>query len=219
LGVSAGELAELQAIDGLGTGPGIMVRTGNATYALRTILGGDGIAISNGNGSVNPSISLDINGLAGSVSNLADGDKFAVYDASNGDVRTTTWSNVKSELAEEVTGLKSIEATITYNGGATQSVGTLPDNSKVLRSRVEIDSGSEWDVTETIQLGVAGNLTGIMDDSENDPEQNGIFEADVLAYSNQTGGSVSLIATVTSGNTPTQGTARIIIEYYTGAVL
>jgi hypothetical protein len=59
---------DLSAIAALST-TGIMVRTGTATYATRTIAQGTGISITNGNGVTNSDITIATNGTAASTAN------------------------------------------------------------------------------------------------------------------------------------------------------
>ena len=56
----------------------------------------------------------------------------------------------------------------------------------------------------------------LMPDTENDPELTSIFESDV-DYNNQTGGAQTIESAVTNGNTPSTGSAKVIVEYYTSS--
>lgn len=83
------DLAALAAL----SSNGITVRTGSGTAAVRTIEGGLGIAVTQGDGvSGNPSIALDINEL--STVTPASGDYVPIYDVSGSIVAKATVANI-----------------------------------------------------------------------------------------------------------------------------
>jgi len=108
-----------------------------------------------------------------------------------------------------VTGSKmTIEGDITYNGGATQLIGTVPAGGRV--TKVSFIIGTAWDKTETVVIGDAGVTNRLMVATANDPEQPFIFSTDV---NNLYAGATVINATVSNTLTPTTGAAHVIVEY------
>ena len=102
----------------------------------------------------------------------------------------------------------TMTAPLTFNGGATQAVGTVPAGARVIK--VSIDVTTAWDATETIVLGDAGLTSRLMVDTANDPEQAFIFSTDIdYVYA----GATVVNATISSANTPAAGAATAIVQY------
>ena len=197
---------------------GFVTRTASDTYTARTIIPSvtnseEGITITNGDGVAgNPSIGLDITGQA-SVSVLAGTDQTLIFDGTN-NVKIIA-SDLAAGLADLNNTIQTLFATVTFNGGATQTIGTLPSDGRVLRARVDVNT--VWDVTETIDLGINGGANdAIMPDIDNDPELACIFEAGA-DYRNSTAGNQTVEATVSIGGGAAQGSALVVIEYMAGA--
>ena len=209
------EQSELAALDALGNG--MVAKTADATYANRTLTaattGLEGISITNGDGiSGNPTIGLNITGLTVSTT-LSDTDVLPIYNGTNN--RKISWAAIKSELGAEIPNIRTMAAVVNYNSASPVVIGTLPDLSRVLRVRVDVNTA--WNAVETIDIGInAGAPDAIMPDTENDPQSLGIYSSEV-DYRNASGGSQTVEATVTSGNTPTTGSALVVVEYYTSS--
>lgn len=215
--IPATEQAELAALDALGNG--MVAKTGNATYSNRTLTpattGLEGVSISNGDGvSANPTIGLNITGLT--VDNtIEDTDEFPYFNGTNN--RKTTWAAIKSELRVEVPAVRVMYVTVNFNSSSPVVVGTLPDNSRVLRASVDVNTA--WNVVETLDIGInGGSSSAIMANTENDLQFAAIYRTDV-DYRNGSGSAQTVQVAITSANTPSQGTARIAVEYYTSATI
>lgn len=212
-------LADLDIPNAIGAN-GIVARTAADTYSPRTITpsavpGDEGISVVNGDGAAgNPTIGLDITGRS-SVSVLASTDESIIFDGTN-NVKIIA-SNLAKGLANLNFTIQTLFATVTFNGGATQTIGTLPADGRVLRSRVDVNT--IWDTAETIDIGISGGAAdAIMPDPENDPELAGIYES-AADYRNATAGDQTIAATVTNGGGPTQGSALVIVEYMAGSTI
>jgi hypothetical protein len=215
--IPASEQSELAALDALGNG--MVAKTANATYAARTITAGttglEGISITNGDGvSGNPTIGLNITGLT-SDNTIEDTDEFPYYNGTNN--RKTTWAAIKSELRAEVPAVRTMYVTVNFNSSSPVAVGTLPNNSRVLRASVDVNT--TWNVSETLDIGINGGAAdAIMADTENDLQFAAIYRTDV-DYRNSSGSAQTVEVAITSANTPSQGSARVVVEYYTSATI
>ena len=211
-------LADLDIPNAIGS-DGIVARTGADTYAPRTLTpsvaaGDEGISIVNGTGAAgNPTIGIDITGQSSTIA-VAGTDQFLFFDGTNN--LKIIASDLALGLAAVNNTIQTLYATITFNGGATQTIGNLPADGRVLRCRVDVNT--DWDVTETIDIGISGGAAdAIMPDTDNDPELACIFEAGA-DYRNATASNQIVEAAVSNGNTPTQGTAQVVVEYLAGAL-
>jgi len=215
--IPASEQAELAALDALGNG--MVAKTGNAAYSNRTLTAGgaglEGVSITNGDGiSGNPTIGLNITGLT-SDNTIEDTDEFPYFNGTNN--RKTTWAAIKSELRAEVPAVRVMYVTVNFNSSSPVVVGTLPADSRVLRASVDVNT--VWDQIETLDIGINGGAAdAIMADTENDLAVAAIYRTDV-DYRNSSGSAQTVQVAITNANTPTQGTARIAVEYYTSATL
>ena len=195
---------------------GVVTRTGAGTYTTRTIsssavAGLEGIGVSNGDGVAgNPTIGLNISGL-GRATSVSSSNEFVVYNGTN-NVRVT-WANVQARA----TFVQVVSASVTFNGGATQTIATLPNLGRVLRCRFVVDT--IWDTVETVRIGISGgSASAIMTVTNDDLNNAGIYETSV-DYRNTSSGNQTIQATVTNGNGPTQGSGRVYIEYYGNSTL
>lgn len=212
-------LADLDIPNAIGV-EGFVTRTAADVYTARTLTASvtnseEGITIANGDGvSGNPSIGIDISGQSG-VNTLDGTDAFLIFDGTN-NVKIIA-SDIAAELADLNFTIQTLFATLTFNGGAVQTIGTLPANGRILRARVDVNT--TWDSTETIDIGISGgDNDAIMLDTENDPSLACIFEA-AADYRNSTAGDQTVQAAITNGGTPTQGSALAVIEYMAGATV
>ncbi len=212
-------LADLDIPNAIGV-EGFVVRTASDVYTARTISPSvtsseEGITIANGDGVAgNPTVGLDITGQS-SVSTLAGTDAFIIFDGSN-NVKIIS-SDVAKQLADLNFTIQTLFVTLTFNGGATQVIGTLPADGRVLRARVDVNT--TWNSSETIDIGISGGANdAIMLDTENDPELACVFEA-AADYRNSTAGDQTVQAAVSNGGGPTQGSALAVIEYIAGATV
>ena len=211
------EQDELAALDALGNG--MVAKTANATYAARTITAGgaglEGVSITNGDGIAgNPTIGLNITGLT-LDNTIEDTDELPYYNGTNN--RKITWAAIKSELATEVPAVRTMYVTVNFNSSSPVAVGTLPNNSRVLRASVDVNT--TWNVSETLDIGINGGAAdAIMADTENDLQFAAIYRTDV-DYRNSSGSAQTVEVAITSANTPSQGSARVVVEYYTSATI
>ncbi len=212
-------LADLDIPNAIGV-EGLVTRTSADIYTARTIVPSvtnseEGITIANGNGAAgNPIIGIDITGQS-AVTALAGTDAFLIFDGTN-NVKIIS-SDIAARLADINNTIQTLFATVTFNGGATQTIGTLPADGRVLRARVDVNT--TWNTTETIDIGISGGAAdAIMPDLDNDPELAGVFEA-AADYRNSTAGDQTVQAAVTNGGGPSQGSALVVIEYMAGATV
>lgn len=210
-------LADLDIPNAIGV-EGLVTRTASDVYTARTIVpsvvnGDEGISIVNGDGAAgNPTVGLDISGQS-AVTALAGTNAFIIFDGSN-NVKIIS-SDIAAQLADINNTIQTLFATVTFNGGATQTIGTLPADGRVLRARIDVNT--TWDTTETIDIGINGGAAdAIMPDLDNDPELACVFEA-AADYRNSTAGNQTVQAAVSNGGGPSQGSALIVIEYMAGA--
>ena len=124
--IPASEQAELAAIDALGVGTGYMVRTGDATFALRTITGAvagqEGIVVTNGNGVAgNSTIGINITGLTADLT-LAATDEFIYWNGTN------NRKIDRNSLATQLAGFS----------GALLAVNNLSDLTNVATARTNL---------------------------------------------------------------------------------
>ena len=146
-------------------------------------------------------------------------ESLVVWDNTNGDVNEVAIGadgNVLTVVAGAVAwqaptmtgGIFTIEADITFNGGATQAIGDIPAGGRVIK--VSIDVGTAWDATETVEIGDAGLTDRLMTAVENNPEEIMLFSGDL---NNLYAALTTVNATVTNANTPAAGAARVIVQY------
>lgn len=153
-------LADLDIPNGI-TADGLIVRTAADTYASRSIVastaaGEEGATVTNGDGAAgNPTVGVDVNGLAASGDDLADTDEFIVYDGTN---------NVKmtgQQVADGVADILGVGGlAVTTIGG--QEVLTLVDttrSNKVLSIETTAIAWSENNVNNNdwMQVGNAND--------------------------------------------------------------
>lgn len=115
-----------------------------------------------------------------------------------------TWDAVPASSGSIVT----IEADVTFNGGATQAIGSVPANGRVIK--VMVDVTTAWDQTETVEIGDSGDIDRLMVATANDPEQQFLFTTDL---NNLYASATTVNATITNANAPTTGSARVIVQY------
>lgn len=102
----------------------------------------------------------------------------------------------------------TITGNITFNGGASQALGSIPAGGRVIK--VSVDITTAWDATETIEIGDAGLISRLMVASANDPEQAFIFSTDTnYTYV----GATPIIATVSTANGATTGAGSATIQF------
>jgi len=104
--------------------------------------------------------------------------------------------------------IDTIVAAITYNGGATQLIGSVPAGGRVVK--VSVDVGTGWNVTETVEIGDSGQIDRLMVATANDPEGVALYSTDL---NNLYAGATTVNATVTNANTPSTGAATVIVQY------
>ncbi len=105
-------------------GTGLMTKTGDSTYSSRTIIGTNGIEVTNGNGvSGNPTVEADINGLTQKTSFNTSSDTVMVYKADEG-------TNVKANLASLVSSVSTVQiVSSTYSSYTSTSAHIPYDNT------------------------------------------------------------------------------------------
>lgn len=108
--------------------------------------------------------------------------------------------------------VQSISATITFSGGAAQTIGTLPADAEVIRARVDVTTA--WDTVETVDIGFNGGAAdGIQPDTENDPESVAIYDSASNPASTGSVRTVEAAVTVDTGSTTSTGAATVTVEY------
>lgn len=109
--------------------------------------------------------------------------------------------------------IESLTITITSASGASQTVGTLPANARVLRARTDVTVAFDG-TNPTVSLGIqGGDASAFMSTIENNLEVISLYETSVSASDDTPSGSGrSIEVTIVQGGSAA-GSAVIIVEY------
>ena len=151
--------ADLDGLAGL-AGTGYVVHTGAGTFTERTIIGGEGIAVSNGDGvSGNSTVDMDIIGLASATQPINPVADFVVFY--NADVMTHEKILISDLIADLAASSEIVIDGVNVGAGADVF---KQNNAGVLEFRTLDNSNSGIVITQnadTVSIGVNGNLNDI----------------------------------------------------------
>lgn len=133
-----------------------------------------------------------------------DADHIYVWNADN-----TEWDDI-GPAASATKVIKSERLAFDYTDTGANNIGAaLPANAKVRNVKLNVTQTFDG-TTPVVKVGDSVDDDRHMTEAENDLTEVGIFETNVAHIY---GGSTQVVATVTIGGTPTQGTAELEVEY------
>lgn len=205
-------LNDLDIVNDLGNN-GLAVRTAVDVYTARSIVassssGLEGITITNGDGvSGNPVIGFNITGLATDAS-LTGSEELVFYNGTNN--RKITVADFTTQTNIISSNIMTAEANFAL--GDPTTVMSLPDDGRIIRIRVAIDTS--YDNDADIRVMVAGGSVLMATTRIDASIPSSIFDASV-DYRNQSGSAQNIYIDIVGS--PTVGSGRIYIEYYIGS--
>lgn len=114
----------------------------------------------------------------------------------------TTWVSLISG------GVYVVKASVDFTSSGTQTIGSLPANADVIRTRLSVDTIS--DAATTVTVGDATNgASSYMTANDNDPESLGVYISETIV---ENGNGVRTIQ-ATVGTVGTVGAGVCYVEY------